>query len=189
VKTLLTVVEEPKELPVKVLEAREHLKETSTARDAEILRLIYAATEWAAGFQGRTYITTTYDFAMPSFPYYPYEIDLPRVPVAAVVSVKYRDGANVEQTLATSEYQVLKDEWRARIALASGKAWPATYERGDAVTVRFTAGYGGAGKVPFQVQAAILLFVEAYYDRDERMFDKLLEAAQSLLYPLRVVRI
>jgi uncharacterized phiE125 gp8 family phage protein len=186
---LTTLVAEPLELPVTLAQARAHLKETSTARDVEILRGIYAATEWAAGFQGRTYISTTYDYAMPRFPYAPHEIDLPRVPVEEVVSVKYRDGANVEQTLATSEYQVLKDEWSARIALASGKSWPSTYERGDAVTVRFTAGYGAAGKVPFQVQAAILLHVEAHYDRDERMMDKLIGAAESLLYPGRVVRL
>jgi hypothetical protein len=66
--------------------------------------------------------------------------------------------------------------------------WPVTqYDRVDAVRVRFVCGYGGAAKVPYALQAALLLHVEAHYDRNERMMEKLLTAAENLIFPHRVV--
>ena len=183
----LTVVTPPAELPVKVLEAREHLKETSTARDAEILRLLYAAVDFAEGYTGRALITQTLDYALEGFPYRG-EICLPRSPLQSVVSLKYRDTANIEQTWASTNYEVDTDEWEPRIVLAHGKSWPDTYERVDAVTVRFKAGYGGSASVPYAIQTAILFHVEAHYDRDEKMVEVLVQRAESLLYPFRVLR-
>lgn len=180
------MVEAPKELPIKVVEAREHLKQTGETRDAEILRLIYAATEFAEGFTGRTMITQTLDCVLEAFPSCG-EIKLPRPPLQAVVSLKYRDEENVEQTMPTADYEVDANEWAPRIVLATDKSWPGTYARADAVTARIRVGYGGAAKVPYQAQAACLLHVEAHFDRDERMMEKLLEACERLLWPLRNV--
>lgn len=181
----LTVVTAPLELPLMVVEAREHLKETSTARDAEILRLIYAAVDFAEGYTGRALITQTLDYALERFPYFGY-ICLPRSPLQSVTSLKYRDTANVEQTWASSNYEVDADEWDPRIVLGYGKSWPDTYERPDAVTARIVVGYGGAAKVPYAIQTALLFHVEAHYDRDDRAMEMLVERAESLLYPFRL---
>jgi uncharacterized phiE125 gp8 family phage protein len=181
----LTVVTAPLELPVTVVEAREHLKEPLTARDAEILRLLYAATDFAEQYTGRVLITQTLDFVLERFPY-GREICLPRSPLQSVTSLKYRDTANAEQTWGTTNYEVDTNEWAPRVLLADGKSWPDTFVRHDAVTVRIKVGYGGAAKVPFSIQAAILLHVEAHYDRDERAMEMLVERAETLLHPFRL---
>jgi uncharacterized phiE125 gp8 family phage protein len=187
----LSVAVAPLELPVLLVEAREQVKETSTTRDAEILRLIYAATDFAEQYTGRALITQSFDYVLEGFPVgFPYDYDdeicLPRSPVQSVTSLKYRDLSNVEQTWATSNYEVDTNEWEPRIVLGDGKSWPDTFVRHDAVTVRFVAGYGGTAKVPFSIQAAILLHVEAHYDKDERAMPMLVERAETLLHPFRL---
>jgi uncharacterized phiE125 gp8 family phage protein len=181
----LTIAVAPLELPVTVVEAREHVKESSTTRDAEILRLIYAATDFAEQYTGRAFISQTFDYVLDGFPYES-EIRLPRSPLISVTSLKYRDTANVEQTWATSNYEVDNDEWEPRVVLGDGKSWPDTFVRHDAVTVKFVAGYGGAAKVPYAIQTAILFHVEAHYDRDERSMEMLVARAETLLYPFRL---
>jgi uncharacterized phiE125 gp8 family phage protein len=181
----LTVVTAPLELPVTVVEAREHVKESSTTRDAEILRLIYAATDFAEQYTGRALITQTFDYALEGFPYES-EICIPRSPLISVTSLKYRDTSNVEQTWGTSNYEVDISDWEPRVLLADGKSWPDTFVRHDAVTVRFVAGYGGAAKVPYAIQTGILFHVEAHYDRDERAMEMLVARAETLLYPFRL---
>lgn len=185
--TRTKVVTAPLELPVTVVEAREHLKESSTSRDAEILRLIYAATDFAEQYTGRALVTQTLDHFVERFPYGT-TLSLPFSPVVSVTSLKYRDVANVEQTWASSNYEVDSDEWDPRLVLAYGIDWPDTYERHDAVTVRYVAGYGNAAKVPYSIVTAILFHIEAHYDRDERSMDLLVARAESLLYPFRLVR-
>ena len=180
----LTIVTAPLELPVTLVEARDHLKEPTTTRDAEILRLIYAATDFAEQYTGRALITQTLDYALERFPIGD-TIRLPRSPLQAVVSLKYRDTANVEQTWATSNYQVDTNEWAPAVVLAYGKSWPDTYERQDAVVVQIKVGYGGAAKVPYSIQTAVLFHVEAHYDRDDRAMEMLVARAETLLYPYR----
>jgi uncharacterized phiE125 gp8 family phage protein len=181
----LSVAVAPLELPVLLVEAREQCKESSTTRDAEILRLIYAATDFAEQYTGRALITQSFDYVLEGFPYEG-EICLPRSPLLSVTSLKYRDLSNVEQTWATSNYEVDTNEWEPRVVLGDGKSWPDTFVRHDAVTVRFVAGYGGTAKVPFSIQAAILLHVEAHYDKDERAMPMLVERAETLLHPFRL---
>lgn len=184
----LTLFTAPLEEPVTLAEARAQLREPPTDLDAQILAQIFAGREHAEGFTGRALITQVWDLVLERFPCSS-EIALPKPPLQEVVHVKYRDRANVEQTLATSAYQVDTHDSSPRIVLATNESWPDTYERIDAVTVRFKAGYGGTAKVPYQIQAAILLHVEAHIDRDERQMEKLLDARDSLLWPQRVLRL
>jgi uncharacterized phiE125 gp8 family phage protein len=173
----LILITAPTEEPVTLQEARLQLRDPPTELNASIVKLIYSAREWCEDFTGRALITQTWELVLSEFVEC---IQLPLPPLQSVVSVKYRDTANVEQTLSSSAYEVAKDEYGARLTLATGSSWPATYERVDAVRVRFTAGYGGAALVPNALQAACLLHIEAHFDRDERMMEKLLVAAESL---------
>jgi uncharacterized phiE125 gp8 family phage protein len=187
--TDLLLITAPLEEPVLLVEAREHLKEPGTARDAEIMRLIFSARTWGEFYTGRAFITQTWEVVLDAFPLGSDAIYLSPPPLQTVVSVKYRNTINAEITLAPTEYQVDSNESWGRVVLADGKSWPDTYNRIDAVRVRFVCGYGGAGAVPFDVQAAILFHVEAHYDRDERMMEKLIAASEALLYPRRVTRL
>lgn len=180
----LKLITAPTEHPISLAEARKHLMDPPTARDAQILALIYAAVEHAEDYLGRGLCTQTWELVLPSFPLC--EVKLPKPPLQQVVSIKYRDANNVEQTLSASDYQVVFDEYRGQVKPVSTASWPSTYERLDAVTVRFKCGYGVAAQVPYSMQAALLLHVEAHFNRDERQMEKLLEARDALLYPRRV---
>jgi uncharacterized phiE125 gp8 family phage protein len=174
----------PAELPVTLAQARQHLKVTVTAEDALILAAINAATEHAEDFTGRRFITQTWDLSLDAFPRSG-PIMLPNAPLVSVTSVKYLDTAHVEQTLATSDYQVDTISQPGRIVVGVDTTWPQTSPKVNAVTVRFVCGYGLAGAVPFAIKAAILLLIQQQEQRDGDT--KLEDAAHALLYPHRLV--
>jgi len=51
------------------------------------------------------------------------------------------------------------------------------------------AGYAADHPDLLTVRAAMLMHVEAHYDRDTDNFDSLMKAAESLLGPLRIIRL
>jgi uncharacterized phiE125 gp8 family phage protein len=182
----LKLITAPLELPVTLAEARAHLRVTSTTEDALILALLYAATEHAEDFTRRRFITQTWELVLDRFPE---EFALPNPPLQSVSSLKYLDEAHVEQTLASSAYQVDVVSEPGRVTAAIDTSWPSLSEKINAVTLRFVCGYGGATKVPFAIKAAVLLHVEAHFDKDERLMEKLLTACESLLFPYRMLRL
>lgn len=68
-------------------------------------------------------------------------IELRRCPLIGVNSIKYYDSDGVQQTLATSEYDVFNTYEPALIRPSWGNAWPVARHRQDAVLIEFTAGY------------------------------------------------
>jgi uncharacterized phiE125 gp8 family phage protein len=181
----LKIYAPPSELAVSLADARQQCRVTSTAEDAYLLALVNAAADWADGFTNRRLITQTWDWFLDAFPCSD-ALEVPYAPLQSVSSITYQDSAGATQTLSTSDYVVDTKSTPARISLAYGKTWPVTYCQINAVTVRFVCGYGGPGAVPFAIKAGCLLHVQAHYDRDERQMEKLIEAAQALLFPYKV---
>lgn len=153
--------------PISLLEAREHAQLTHHEEDGMLQRNIRAATsrlDGPNGLLGRALITQTWDYSLDAFPY---EIELPLPPCQSVGSVSYVDDNGDSQTLPTEDYQTygIGDHISARIRPAFGKSWPSTRHVPDAVTVRFTAGYGDAGDdVPEPIRQAILAHVAQMFD-------------------------
>jgi uncharacterized phiE125 gp8 family phage protein len=107
-------------------------------------------------------------------------IELPCPPVAAIVSVKYVDAAGAEQTVAPEDYYLAG----RRLAPAPGKSWPTPRSQGEAVRIRYDAGYA---TVPANIKSAILLMTgDQYRHRDSA--PELSIAAERLLEPVRVYR-
>ncbi len=79
----------------------------------------------------------------------------------------------------------------ARLFLPTGGAWPTADAVPAAVRVRFRAGYvtgdSPTDDVPSKIQAAIMLYVRAYFDAGEDA-DKWRASAENLLRPYRVER-
>jgi hypothetical protein len=85
-------------------------------------------------------------------------------PLSPVLSVKYIDGAGVEQTLAEgTDYVVDSVDEPGRVLLAYGKSWPATRAQWDAVKVRYTVGWS-VEDVPQPIKSAMLLLVSQLYE-------------------------
>jgi uncharacterized phiE125 gp8 family phage protein len=133
-------------------EADQHLKLAGdTEEQAYVESLIAAATghiDVPAGWLGRSIGLQTLEARLDAF----CEIALPFPPVIDIVSVKYLDTDNVEQTLAPDQYELMGN----RLVTAWNVSWPSWLRRAEAVRIRYRAGYQ---TVPDPIRAAILLMV------------------------------
>jgi uncharacterized phiE125 gp8 family phage protein len=148
---------------VTLADVRHHLQ--SPMEDDYLLqRCIDAATarlDGYTGILGRCLLSQ--DWAL-SFCDFDTTLRLPFPDVSAIVSVKYFDEAGAEQTVAGSEYQLYNDARGGFVWFRPEFSPPALAERPDAVTVRFTAGYGMAADVPANIRFAIEMMAGQLYD-------------------------
>lgn len=181
------VITAPVVEPVTVEALRAHARIATTEDDPQIAAMLLIARKRAEDYLGRSLITQTREVYMDTFPM---AIALPYGPVASVTSVKYYDTNNVEQTLSSTNYILDAKAETALIFEAVGYTWPATYDRPNAVTVRYVAGYGAApSTVPEAIRQWILMHAAALYETRETVTDRPLmmpRFAEGLLDPYRV---
>lgn len=159
--------------PVTLAEAKAHLRVDSTDDDLLISSLIIASRIYCEQFTARAFITQTWEYVIDTFP--ADDIMLPLPPLQSVTSVKYDDASGIEQTLATTEYEVdtvSQPGWIVPVTTG----WPKSIWEGiNAVRIQFVAGYASAANspdnlaanVPQSIKAAILLHVGQLYDQRE----------------------
>ena len=150
-----------------------HLKVDISDDDNLINDLIASAVAWAEEYTNRQLMPATWYLYCDSLPH---DILIQRCPVTAISSITYYDTDNESQTLSTTLYDADIISEPARVSEAYGQTYPATYERFNAVTIEFTAGYADADTVPAPIKQALLLMIEHDYDNrgDEghRMYPK-----------------
>lgn len=130
-------------------EADAHLNLSGdTTQQTRVEALIAAATAWARKHTGYSIGSQTLEARFDTIGT---EIALPFGPITSITSIKYLDSDNVEQTLASSVYQLLTD---GRVVLKADQSWPSTYDDPEAIRVRYVA-----GDVPAPIKTAILLIV------------------------------
>lgn len=183
----LAVITGPTAEPLTLAEARSQVKVTDADSDAKLAALIFAAREWAQGQSRRILMQQTLEYYLHVFP--SCEIRLPVGPVQSITSVKYRNTSNVEVTLAAAAYDTDLKTPVPVIAPAYGYTWPDTYDRYNAVTVRFVAGYADQAPELHTVREAMLMWIQAQYDTDERQHTLMMDVAEAILSPLRVVTV
>ncbi len=117
-------------------------------------------------------------------------IELPFPPLQSVESVKYIDGAGVEQTLTDDQYVVDTGTYEGRIRRVYGVVWPFARLEDYAVRITFTAGFGDAEDVPPPIKSAMLMIIEQLYDKrgndDDAGGITIPAAARWLLSPYRI---
>lgn len=201
----LSLITPPAAEPVTLAEAKSHCRVDIADDDALITSLITVARQQVEQETGLSLITQTWELTLDAFPdrqvaaeswryrdgTFPESfIDLPRPPLASVVSVKYIDETGVEQTMSASNYKVITDRHPGRVALAYDKSWPTARSEPNAVTIRYTAGYGASGSsVPQSIRQWILLQIEHWYRNRGSAGDKPmtpLPFVSGLLDPHRV---
>lgn len=184
----LALVTGPTSEPITLAEARAQCSLTHRLDDARLTSLITDAREWAQGYTRRAFIEQTFEYFLHDFPH---EIRLPIGPVKSVTWVKYYPptptSPDVRQTLPAEYYAPDLVSVVPTIYQADGYDWPDVFCRPNAVSVRFVAGYATGHPDLATVKQAMLLHVEAHYDRDPASFDLLLGAAERKLDALRVV--
>ncbi len=177
----------PVELPVSVDDVKEHTYVDDAADDELLDAYIESATDEVSRMVpgGRQLVTRTWDYVLPAFPSGSDPLYLPRPPLVALVdttgnrAIQYYDGANALTFLATTSV-IVHTPWAQQGYLRTkpSTTWPsANSERDDAVTIRYTAGYGLASAVPQSLRQAIrLLVADAYENRGEGQTPKYADA-------------
>lgn len=198
---------------VTVAEMKRHLGEFAsvTDRDTDIEGLIKSAREWVETFTGRALVdqqwrlTVGEQTSWDSWPppqairgpgYFIGDTRLDRgalylrkSPALAIVSVATLDDAGESTTMDAASY-ALREEFSKwpRIVLLNGGTWATGITQ-----ITFRAGFADrtgspqqdASVVPERFKQAIKLHVEAMYDRDSNMMQKLLDTAETLIRPER----
>jgi len=183
----LTRITAPAEQPLTRLEVKDFLRLDHDLDDAMLDALIASATAAAEAFTRRALITQTWDWTLDALPAV---LEVPLPPLQSVGSITYIDSAGASQTLASTEYTVDAASQRGRIVPAFGKTWPATQGVVNAVTVRFTAGYGDRTAVPQPIRLAMLQHVAHWYEHRESVVvgavvSEMAAAGARLLGPYR----
>lgn len=171
--------------PVTVAELKSHLRVEHDRDDTYIATLLDAAINQVQEYTERQLLTATWTLLLDSFDY-PVKIEKP--PVASIVSIKYYDEDNTEQTLSTDVYQTEVRTDPAIVELKPDQSWPdITSEREYPIEIEFTAGYTSADNVPMDIKHAIKLIVGNMYTYRDDPPRKLgmTTASQNLLAPYK----
>lgn len=139
--------------------------------DSLVSAMITAARLYCEKFQGRVYISQTWDLYLDAFPAEAFiRIPWPRLQ-SPLIHLKYKDTAGVLQTWAAANYIVDAIKEPGRVALAESISWPTTQPVIQAVQIQFVCGYGDlASDVPENIKNAIKLkLTDLYENRGDEM--------------------
>jgi uncharacterized phiE125 gp8 family phage protein len=150
-------------LPISVLDAKSHLRVTSSDHDALIEDLIWGA---ARQFENRTNTVLspqTWDLVLDSDEVKE-RIEFLKYPILGITSLKYYDTDNVLQTLtggsSNRDYISFINGRPAAVDFVVDET-PSTYDRVDAMTIRFLAGYS---TLPYDIKHALLAWIFRMYE-------------------------
>jgi uncharacterized phiE125 gp8 family phage protein len=199
---VLERISEPEIEPVTLAEAIAHVREFSSISQAaqdDLTGWIKAAREWLEGLTGRTLIDTTYrltvdDFTPPnrtatvtagSLPLPQDGILLRRSPVIEIASVATVDSDGEETVIDSDDYELCEPDskWPRVIGLTAATRLRIEFRAGFAD--RTGSPQTGAEVVPQVFKNAMKLWIEAHYDRDKDMMEKLIAAATALVKDYR----
>ena len=204
-------VTQPEIEPVTLEEMKRHLRINENVgspfvpgpEDDDITALIVAGREWVESYTGRALIDQEWRLNLGEEVgitgativsgtginiWLPDGIRLCRSPVLAVSSVSTLGSDGTQTPVEETAYEVREQnsKWPRIVNLGSG--WTAGSYR-----IKFRAGYAdrdaspqqGADVVPARFKQALKLWVEAMYDRDEKLMPMLLDTAERIIRPER----
>ena len=155
---IVSVAVAPSVSPVSLAEMNEHLRFTGSMEDRVIQGLIDAAAASVSGELGRAIAPQTMREAL-QYPTRDTYLSVP--PAQALVSVDYYDAANVLQAADLGDFEFYASEdW----AFVRSDAWPATYDRPDAVILQYDV---GSDDMPPDIIQALKLIVAHWFQNRE----------------------
>jgi len=159
---LLNRVTAPAGAPVSLADVKMQMRVDYNDDDYHINGLIEAATATFEEMTGCALVAQTWDLSMrvPGGRVY-----LPKVPVQSITSISYYDRDEAQQSATVGDFHLFNDIHRAWVEPKDGKTWPDLFDRPDALTIRFVAGYATIEAVPKEIRHAILLLVAHWYEQ------------------------
>lgn len=167
---------EPVNLAVSMALAKETLRiaPSDTSLDATIELVLKGIIRQTEHELNRSLISQGWTLTLDSFPD---ALRLDNPPLISVQSISYYDEDDALQTLDPADYYVDAVTEPGYVVPGSGKAWPSTFSRVNALTVNYTAGYGTTHEsVPANIRGYILVRLQEQFDPTGREFK---ETAQS----------
>jgi uncharacterized phiE125 gp8 family phage protein len=176
----LSLVTAPATEPITRDEAKLQCRVDGSDEDDYFDALIQAARQYAEEWTGRRLVNSVWNFRMDQFPgcgtgrnsgqrVKPGDLIVPYPPLVSVGSISYVGGTGATLTFPPSSYIVDAPAGPncdpGRISLAYGASWPTAREQANAVTVQYTAGYGGS--IPALIIAGMKLFIGHLYEHRE----------------------
>lgn len=164
---ILECVTETDDLCLNLQQMKDALGITGTEQDVRIQNMIHAARKEYEKCTRGILLTSTWDAYFDEFQDI---FELPG-PISSITSLKYYDTDNSQQTLASAYYDTDLKSHPARLTLAYGYTWPSTYDRMNAVVIRFVAGYTNIESIPPDIKIGLQACVAAFYDEDNQMLE------------------
>lgn len=175
----LRLDEAPGDLAVSIAETKQHLRVDEDDEDSLITSLINAATLHIERATGRRLVVQRWTKSLDQFPESGGAIRLRLVPVISVDEISFIDVNGVRQYLDPAAYELDAQSEAAWVFPAFGYIWPAARERANAVTIKFSSGYGSPNDVPADIKAALLLLIgHLYENREAVIVDARLQALE-----------
>ncbi len=156
-------------------EAKKHLNVNGISQDGYIDSLVQAATVALENYTEGQLGVATYELLIDGFK----DLCLEKHPVSAISSITYFDSSNVQQTLAVSFYDLFTGEQKSRLIFDNP---PDTYDRIDAVTITYVAGYSS---IPTPLLHAVKLTLGSFYSKRDDSVRKMPTAAEYLAAPYK----
>lgn len=189
----------PAEEPLSLAEAKAHCSVFHDDDNALITSLIVTARMHAESYTHRAFITQAWDLKGDGFPCSGEAIWFPKAPLLAsspgtAPVVTYTDTNGDSQTWSSSLYTVDAPTGpharQGRIFLNYGQFYPSTRAIENAVSIRFSCGYGAAAAVPDGIKAAMKLLIGHWYANREPVIVGSIASAipttvDALLWPFK----
>ena len=163
---ILTRTVPPSKPVVTLSDVKLDLRVDHDFEDTLIQPLIQAATEYLeapSGVLGKAFLTQTWKLSTRG-PDSDCRIYIPVTPVQSIEAISYFDSDNVEQTLTISDFHLYGDENWAYLIPKDDLEWPELFDRLDALTITFKAGFGSSETdVPETIRQIVRLIVTHWY--------------------------
>lgn len=157
----------PAAFPVTLAEMKSDLRVQHDSEDTLIESLIAAATDYMDlpnGAIGKALINQTWKLSVHQFGNNG-RVDIPVTPVQSIASITYFDADNTSQALNANDFYLYGDENSAWIVAKSDTSIPPVYNRLDAISITFVAGFGAAStNIPKSISQAIRLLAAHWYE-------------------------
>lgn len=171
-ETLLNRTSDPATDLVSLTEAKAQLRVDHTDEDTYITALVSTATAAVEEMSGLALITQTWSLSQNGAVDRVY---LPTTPVQSIDSITYYDRDEVQQTGTVANFHLFSDIYRAWVEPKDNQDWPDVFDRPDALTISFVAGYGAASDVPSELKQATLMLLTHWYDQRASVTEKAMQ--------------
>lgn len=158
-RSKLTRLTTPSADVVTLQQVKDHLKIDGTDSDTYLGTLISTAVELVYQVTGRQLLTCNYRLDVDSFR----DIELPKPPFNALISITYKDENGDTQTLSESSYSI--DDAIEPAVISFANDLPNTQADVNLpISISYTTGYADADAIPAMIKHYTLMVVGTMFD-------------------------